>query len=618
MTIDFSRPEALGFAALLGVLIALYLWERRDIRVDVPSLLLWERLPDEPVRRNRFRPDLLFALQFALLTLLVLGFARPHGRGPRSSAAGKQVFVLDISASMATREGSQTRLRNAADLVRRQLAQNEPGREVALIGAGQRPRLLAPFTPDAGTLLRHLERLSPEHAPANLDWALTLAESLADGSDEPVEIDLITDAAPGELSPRWLPRITVLPVGHAADNLGIVGIDVAQGRFDGPGAAHARVLVHNFSGRDGHGTLGLDLDGNVLQRWGFSLAPRETRTFALDGFPAAGVLRAHLAANDALAVDDDAFARVRPAQRLQLLVVTESRRLGDMLASVQRALPDLEVRVLSPAAYAAAGSPAGGVTLFHRFAPSDLPPGAVLLSAAPPAAPLCGGEEKVRPLPILDWNSRHPALRDLQVLPPILVSAPERFRVPPWAETLLRSRTEAGDVALAFAGVSAGRRVACLSFDLAERNLLGPDDAGLLVFLLDLLDWLAPADSAVLLGRSGGATTLTAAPGETFTVTDPRGSVSSFVPPASGSFETPVVGVYSLESARRSVRILANFLDPQESDIGRAARAPLGPAAPTPSSRRSAPRGGSFDRWLYLVVAAGLLVEWGVARRRPG
>lgn len=616
MTVEFSRPEAWGFAALLAVVIALYLWERRHARVEVASLLLWEPLPDEPIRRSRFRPDRLFVLQFALLTLLVLGFAQPRWRNPGSDpAARRQIFVLDTSASMAAREGGQTRFEAAADIIRRQLAEILPHGRVALVAAGRRPRLIAPFTTEASEILRRLDETSPEHAAANLNWALTLARSLADAGEGPVEIELITDAAPSELAPEWLHGVALLPVGRTDDNLGIVGIEVEQGRFDGPQAARARVLVQNFSGRERHGTLRLDLDQVVLDRWGFSLTPGERRTFTLGAIPASGVLHAQLGLEDALEVDNEAFAWVRPEQRLRLLVVTESRKLQETMESMQRALPELECRFVAPSAYAPGPDHAADVTLFHRYVPRELPKGTLLLTAAPSSSPLCASDEKLRRLPIMDWASGHPALRDLRVFPPMSVSAPERLEVPPWAETLLRSRGETGDVALAFAGVTSGRRIACLSFDLADRNLLGPDDAGLLVFLLDLLDWLAPADNPVVVERSGSAGTMLATPGETFTVTDPAGHVSSLVSSGTVNVEMPIAGIYSLESPRRRVRILANFLDPQESDIGRPARAPVAAPASRRSGHGSPPQHDSFDRWLYAIVAAGLIVEWVVARR---
>ena len=106
----FINPGAWLFGALFAVLIALYLWERSRRRVDVPSLLLWQVIPDAVVRTSRFRPDWLFVLQCLLLTLLIAGLADPYLRArPGAAGPARAVFVLDLSASMQAREARDTR-----------------------------------------------------------------------------------------------------------------------------------------------------------------------------------------------------------------------------------------------------------------------------------------------------------------------------------------------------------------------------------------------------------------------------------------------------------------------------------------------------------------------------
>src|SRR5215470_7298511 len=117
----FANPGAWALGLLLGVLIALYLWERSRRQIDVPSLLLWQSIPDAVVRTSRFRPDWLFALQCLLLTLLIAGLADPYWRGPAAANASRTVFVLDQSASMEAREGRSTRFDLARDALRAHL-----------------------------------------------------------------------------------------------------------------------------------------------------------------------------------------------------------------------------------------------------------------------------------------------------------------------------------------------------------------------------------------------------------------------------------------------------------------------------------------------------------------
>ena len=78
MLLHFANPLAWLFAGLFAVLIALYLWERSRRTVTVPSLLLWEVIPQSTARATRFIPDWLFVLQALLLLLLITGLAGPY------------------------------------------------------------------------------------------------------------------------------------------------------------------------------------------------------------------------------------------------------------------------------------------------------------------------------------------------------------------------------------------------------------------------------------------------------------------------------------------------------------------------------------------------------------
>src|SRR6266436_2898467 len=110
----FLEPLAFAFAALYGVLVLFYLWERWRRRVVVPSLLLWQLVREDTIRARRFRPDLLFVLQLLLLTCLIAGLARPYAHGRAAGAvSGRHIFVLDTSASMQAQEGRTSRFEAA-------------------------------------------------------------------------------------------------------------------------------------------------------------------------------------------------------------------------------------------------------------------------------------------------------------------------------------------------------------------------------------------------------------------------------------------------------------------------------------------------------------------------
>jgi hypothetical protein len=611
----FINPGAWLFGALIAVLVALYLWERARRRVDVPSLLLWQVIPDAIVRTSRFRPDWLFVLQCLLLISLIAGLADPYLRArPGTLGPARAVFVLDLSASMQAREARDTRFDLARSALRQRIAALGDDDEVMLIGAAHRPRVAAAFTRDHAEVLRRLAALQPVDARANLDAALSIATRAADVPDHPATIELFTDTPRDQLAPQWRDRVGLFQIGETDDNLAIEGLQVAQGRFQDYRDAKAYVAVRNFAHREAHGVLTLQIDDTVFSRRGFSLAPRSVGDFPLQELPAPGVLRASLEVDDALAADNLAYAYVRPLRPLRLLAVTESAALQGELQRIAGATPNLHIAFVAPADYR--GAVGADVVVFHRVAP-PFPPDAASLYIAPdgPASPFAvrGAFTSV---PILDWNARHAVLAGLRPELPFALAAAQDIDVPVWADPILTARADGREIALAAVGERDGHRRAALAFDLASETLLRADHVNLLLVFLNLLDWLAPADDAVHIVRTGDVEVVDHLPALPRRIVDPHGQESTLPPDTSASIDAEYAGEYRVAADGTSVRVFANFIDAEESDIGRATQSTS--AAPAPHAGAGAaqrPLRG-IGSWLYAAAAALLLLEWFAARRR--
>ena len=610
----FVNPTAWLFGGLIAVLIALYLWERSRRRVDVPSLLLWQVVPDAVVRTSRFRPDWLFVLQCLLLTLLIAGLADPYlAMRTGGTQPGRAAFVVDLSASMQAREGRDSRFDLARAAVRKRIGALGADDEAMLIGAAHHPQVTAAFTRDHAEVLRRLADMQPVDARANLDAALAIATRAAELPDRPATVELFTDTPREELDEQWRDRIAVFQIGETDDNLAIEGLQVAQGRFQDYRDAHAYVSVHNFARREAHGWLTLQIDETVFSRRGFSLAPRSVGGFPLQNLPAPGVLRASLDVDDALAADNRAYAYVRPVAPLRVLAVTDSPALQADLQRIAAATPNLQFAVVAPADYA--GSDGADVVLFHRIAP-PLPPDAASLYVAPQgdSSPFAA-HGTFTSVPILDWNAQHPALAGLRPELPFALSTVVDMDVPSWAEPILTSRADGREIALAAAGERSGHRRAALAYDLATDDLLSADHVNLLLIFLNLLDWLAPAAADVRIVRTGDVEVVDHLPARPRRIVDPRQHQSMLPADTSATIDAEYAGEYRVAADGTSVRVFANFMDAEESDIGRASQstsaAPLrrAPARSTPSQ----PRG--FGNWLYAVAVALMLLEWFAARR---
>ena len=609
-------PLALVFAGLYGVLVLFYLWERWRRRVVVPSLLLWETIREDTLRARRFRPDLLFVLQLLLLTCLIAGLARPYVTGANGlQRSGPHIFVLDTSASMQTREARASRFAEARARARDVLQTLADDAEVMLITAGPSPEVALNFTRNHAAVRQALEDAVVTDAAGDLSLALAFAEGARQHSDLPAAVEVFTDVPRSQLPAAVRDRATIFQVGETDDNIGIETLQIFQGRFQDYRHARAYVVVENFAHREGHGFLTVRLQDQVVSRNGFSLAPRETRTFLVHDFPGPGRVVAQLEVSDALAADNTAFGWIRPVEPIRVLVVSAPSPLLDDLRALATSTPELQLSVIDPQHFAAHPVPPADIVIYHQYVPPTLVPGNALFIYPAKDNPLFPVAADATNIEVVDWNSHHPAVESLQ---PLVATPLQRTRVlavPAWAETLLTSRSGAREFPLAFAGAPHGQRLACIAFDLESERLLSSDNVNLFLFFMNLLGWLAPEHTVVRTVLTGDVESLTELSAEPIHVVDPHGQ-SATLPAAQTTLQPLFAGEYRISSDGTSRTVLANFFDPGESDIGRARKEPpvfASPATPDKAAA-TAPR-AEYGTWLYYAAGVLFLLEWAVARR---
>lgn len=630
----FADPLALLFSGLLGVLVLLYLWERRRPQVDVPSLLLWRALREDTLRAQRFRPDLLFFLQALALACLIFGLARPYLPLTGSSlSVARQIVVLDTTASMQARENGVSRWETALALVRRDIDALPDGTEIMLIAAADAPQVALPFTRDRAAVHEAIARLEPVDTGGDLTVALAHANSARARSDLPVRVNVYTDRPAAELPAAVRAQVRIEQVGASDDNLAIEALQVFQGRFQDPRQSRVEVRVRSFSGASRHGLLTVQLDDAVLLRTGFTLPGRALQTFTVNRVPGPGLLTARVAAGDALAVDDVAYGWVRPAEPLRLAIVSPDARWAAALAEAARRMPGLQLRLV------AAGDPWPDepidVAILHHYAPRPAPPVNSLYIYPPADSGLFVAAGEAAQADILDWNARHPVLQQLR---PVNAQPLRRVRIvtpPAGSQGLLWSRAGERELPLAFANEQDGRRSICLTFDLDAARLLDSDNLSLFLFLLNSLSWLAPGSEQTVTMRSGSTWAIARASGAEVTVITPGGDhtplgspgerhrpeqASPAVRAGDGSvalaFTPRHTGEYRLRIGDAERRVLVDFQDTAESDIGRQAAPASVPPAITELSAAAAVPSSDFGRWLYLGAALLLLAEWWAASRR--
>lgn len=488
---ELTRISGLGLLGLLLPLTLLYVLKvQRDRRV-VPSVWLWQAALRDLSAKSPFKrltPSVPLVLEILALAMLTLALAGPVTRSSRLHAA-RIALVIDVSASMGTQEGGETRLSQAIAAARGVLLRTEPGTEVMVVGAGREPELVSPFERDRARLEAAIARLKVREVEGQLGRALNLAldqlRQRGGGKAFVLTDGALADSEP--LSAAPLP-VEVIRVGSIADNTAIVRADI--GRTTDPVTGVDRVeafaQIGNFGAkpRDLFVTLA---QKNVLEPLAsrrIHLEPNERGAVVLsfDATPgdAGKPLTLELSPRDALPSDDRAT-----------LVVPEPRRLPVVVAPknaspwVVRALAtDRDVEMFSATLdeLAKGAVPDDSLVVIDGACPASLP-GADLLLINPPEGPCRGvtvGARVDRPQ-ITSWSETDPRLRFLS-FEGIDVAAARSLGAASGRDALVHTR----EGTLIADASSPGRMATVVGFDLGQSSF--PLKAAFVVFVRNITD----------------------------------------------------------------------------------------------------------------------------------
>ena len=607
----FDHPGGFGGLAAVAVLVLLYLYDRRRRTIPVGNLFLWRRIESPPRERQRFRPDRLFWAQLAIVLALVTAYTAPVLESATPPAAGASlVLVLDVSASMQTREDDGSRFDEAR---RRALARVDAAGsdgEIMILTAAARPRVALDWTRDRARVRAALQALAPTDAPTDLAPAIELARGIA--ADRPsAAIAVFTDLPPeaSGLAPEARAALDYVQLGRSDDNAGIAGIVVTTPPFHGPNETQVTIDVRNYSRTTREAVLEARVAGAPWARRSLTLAPRATEHVLLARPPGSGLLEVRLDGDDALAADDHARAWIGAAAPLDLLLVTDSPALADALASVATALVGSRIEVTSRQRFAAAPPAGRRVVLFDGFVPESVPPAVIALYTAPPAGnEVCPTVRRRGDAMVVDWDDDHPVLAGLGALQALAVGGAAELQATSWGTPIVIAVASDAAFPLLIVGERGARRTACLGAELGG-SLGTSDRMPLLLLTLATLRWLAePFGPEALLVETGRPALAGAGP--TAPVTGAGLEIAG---------EPPVVvaertGVFTLGPPGAARLVLANLFDDRESDVGRSGPAEW-PATVRPPAGAAPAGGRPLAAWLYAAALTAMAGEWALWRR---
>jgi hypothetical protein len=472
---ELARPAGLYLLGLLGPLIGLYVLRVRRARLPIASVWLWRTAARDLAASKPFRrltPSIPLVLEGLAVVLLALALSGPRARSD-ASLGGRVALVVDISASMATREGSTTRL-EAARKAAQQIVQGlEPGAETMIVAAARDAELASPFESDRARLRAALDRLTVRDVEGRLGPALALAaEQLRQRGGG--RLVLLSDGAVSDADSLVVPGAAVksLSFGSIKENTALLRPVVTVGRDSVTGRerveAFAVVWHQGSRARELFVTLRQRNVVEPLAARRLTVEPDQRAPIVL-GFDAApndagSGLVLELSPGDALASDDRVHLRIPAGRRLP--VVLAPREASPWLRRAFESDGAVELFATSLAGLVPENVPDDALVVVDGSCPPQLP-GADLLIVNPPPG-RCRTvevEAATQHTPVTSWADLDPRLRFL-TFDGVEVAKARRLRVESPRDALVRTRdsTLIADVS------SPGRTGTLIAFDVGASN----------------------------------------------------------------------------------------------------------------------------------------------------
>ncbi|MGH7812709.1 MAG: vWA domain-containing protein [Candidatus Binataceae bacterium] len=590
------HPGALGFLALVPALVLAYLARERAARVTVSSVLAFRAL--RGFKRERFfgrpRLDWKFFAEAAILALAALAMAEPYVLRESNPI----VAVLDNSAAMrALVPTGKTRFDTARAKLDAMLSAEAGGGSVSVYVTAPRPERIAPPFDSIAAARRAIQKLKPSGAPDDLAALTNFLSGLAADA----HAGTVIFAGANAIAAPIPPRIHAIAVGDSAANAGIGSFTLRREAF-GASALRAQLTIGNFSAESRTVEAVVTGDGRELAHARATLGPGAASAIEFPALPPARIYRAELKPDDALALDNVAYAAAGAVRAVSILFVSPTPADASGLSSI----PGVRVIVRTPDTYTPDDLAGADLAIFEYSVPKELPAVNTMLAMPPPGDPVFGiGVVPDTQVRIADWRKIDP-LTDSVNFRLLDLRGGEYFRAHPWMSAIVTG--DGG--ALMLAGQRGGHRFVATGFNpfpyLGKRNL------PMSILTLNVLGYLAGVGASEAGYRTGQPWIV---PAGVVRVILPSGKQVA-AEPGTLFTEAAEQGVYELESADgKTILRAVNLADFSVSDLERTPPLRI-EAANAPAVHPVIEKFPLADYLLAAIIALCLLEALIVYRRR--
>ncbi len=627
----FLNLLAFGYLASIGLVVFLYIFNKKKNIVHVSSLIPWGILKEDNVRSKVFKIDLLFVLQILLILLLVFFLVKPYLKSSIINISGKNVvLVIDSSASMQTVEENETRFDMARSQALKMIGKLGQSDKMMVISSNYSSRVVSDFTNDKARLNKAITDLMPKDTGTNLDEGVSLGVSFLKNAERG-EMYVLTDRSASSINFTNLKsgNIKFITFGEESANVAITSLNVYQDMFKDYKEREAYVTIENYSNVGKSVGLTVFLNDETIMDEKFELAGNEQKTLSVMNLNAPGILKASIQTDDPLLVDNTAYAIINEIKPINILLVSDNYTLRDELAKIEESTRRIIVTHIATSEYEQEVITDYDAAIFHKFIPNSNPDiNSLYITPYTQAGSinaddtfgnvLIGEYKRVLPVKILDWNTTHPAMLHLNNLDDLNIKSAFTMKPPDWSIPLIKISDNLNDSPIAFAGWYKGKKIISLGFDLSAFDFSKSDGLRMLIMTLNIIQWLNPYEEV---GNNklltGGQYRLNYALTGNIEIVTPENEILEFDVEDDATEEDFVfnkieyTGEYKISGTNLNNRFVANLFDEHESRIapesadGEELKFEEEEAETLIKDKKT-----EFGKYLLLLVPFILFIEW--------
>lgn len=610
------NPIAFAFAFVIPIIIALYLLKLRRKNILVSSTFFWNEMTQDlqanvPFQKLRWNYLLFFQILAALGIIIAMADLRVFGS---LNEGQKTIFIIDSSASMGSINGLSTRHESVKSKIRRYCANLALREEVMIIEAAEHARVALDFTSNVNAINKALESLKVHDTRADMQTAFTLAQNKASDASSPA-IVVASDfcgVSPDIFADSQY-QVNVLQAECSGRNAAITDFTISGvSKNENSSSINPFLIIRNYTDSPLNINVEFLVDGDLVDIRPVFVEAKERTSKIFKDVPynphdnSPGIVEARLDIDDALRVDNSAWAFPQLTDSMSVLLVGDNPFLKMLLSGI----PGVRLYQISQNDYSANYD--FDLTFFSNWAPEKITEGSYVFFAPPEREYLpCELSVQVDFPHMTDWDENHPLLRFVN---------PGSFNVYKASSLLPKAGSitliESDSTPLMIYGENNRIRTVLFPFDLDESSTDLITKPTFPIIIYNILSFFrAYADSPVINLRTEGIGAINVPElTEKAILKYPDGTEYEIPVEAGHLFiDIDTTGVYHLTAkggdSEFSKCILANFLDESESDIS---------LATPPDVGEGNERVKQFNlmtekklwKWLLLFTLFILVIEW--------